>query len=56
MSPYTPAEDEYNPLTFGLDHRIPTRSNKNIIDTEFEFRFQSINRYVNNISDMKINH
>ena len=33
MSSYTQTEDEYNALVFGLDHHIPTRTNKNIICT-----------------------
>ena len=49
MSSYTLTEDEYNVLAFGLDDHIPTRTNKNIIDTEFELYFQSINRYLNDI-------
>ena len=47
-------EDEYN--AFGLDHHIPARTNKNIVDTEFELYFQSVNRYVNEIPDNKISH
>ena len=56
MSPYTLTEDEYNAFAFGLDHHIPARTNKNIIDTEFELYFQSVNRYVNEIPDNKISH
>ena len=56
MSSYTLAEDEYNALAFELDHHILTRTNKNIIDTEFELFSQSIDRYVNNIPDNKIRH
>ena len=55
MSFYTLAEDEYNALTFGLDHHIPARTIKNT-DTEFEVYPQSINRYVNEIPDNKISH
>ena len=40
MSSYTLAEDEYNALAFELDHHILTRTNKNIIDTEFELYFK----------------
>ena len=54
MSSYTLTEDEYNALAFGLDHHIPTRTNKNIIGSELEFYFQSINRFVNDIPDNKI--
>ena len=39
MWSYNLTKDEYNPLAFGLDHHIPTRTNKNIIDTEFELYF-----------------
>ena len=56
ISSYTLPEDEYSALAFGQDHHIPTRTNKNIIDIEFELYFQSINRYVNDISDNKISH
>ena len=56
MSSYTFTEDKYNAFTFGLDHHIPTRTNKNNIDTEFEFCFQSINRHINEIPDNKISH
>ena len=53
MSSYTLTEDEYNALTFGLDHHIPT---KNIIGTEFELYFQIINCYVNDVPGNKISH
>ena len=43
-------------MTFGLDHHTPTRTNKNIIDTEFELYFQSKNCHVNDIADNKISH
>ena len=56
MLPYTLTEDEYDALAFGLDHHIPTRTNKNLIDTGFELYFQSINRYANDIQDNKISH
>ena len=43
-------------MASGLDAQVPTRSNKNIIDTKFELYFQSINRYVNDIPDNEISH
>ena len=43
---YTLTEGEYIALAFVPDHHIPARTNKNIIDTEFELYFQRINRYV----------
>ena len=49
-------EDEHNTLAFVLDYLIPARTNKNIIDPEFELYFQSINRYGNEIQDNKISH
>ena len=42
MSSYNLTQEEYDALAFGLDHHIPTRTNKNIIDTEFELYYQSI--------------
>ena len=55
MLSYALTEDEYV-LAFGLNHHIPTRTNKYIIDNEFELFFQSINRYVNEIPVNKISH
>ena len=49
-------EVEYNALAFEVDRHIPSRTNKNIIDTEFELYLQSINRYINDIPDNKISH
>ena len=54
MPPYTPTEDEYNALAFGSDHHIPTRTNKNITDTEFEIYLQNINRYANELLELLI--
>ena len=54
MSSYPLTEDEYNALAFGLAQHIPTRTNNNIIDTEFELYIQSINRYANDIPDNKL--
>ena len=51
---YAFTEDEYNALAFVLDHHTPARTNKSIIDPEFEFYFQSINCYLNEIPDNKI--
>ena len=55
MSFYTLAEDEYNALTFGLDHDIPARTIKNT-ENDVEVYPQSINRYVNEIPDNVISH
>ena len=54
MSSYPLTEDEYNSLVFGVDQHILTITKNNIIDTEFELYFQSINRYANDIPDNKI--
>ena len=53
---YILKEVEYNALDFEVDHHIPTRTNKNIIDTEFELYLQRINRYINDIPDNNISH
>ena len=37
MSPYTPTEDEYNSLAFGLDHHISTRTNKILLTLNLRF-------------------
>ena len=49
MTFHTLIENDYNTLAFGLDHHIPKRTSRNIIDTEFE-------RYVNDILDNKISY
>ena len=54
MSFYTLSEEEYNALAFGLDHHIPTKTKRNVIETEFELYLQSISRYANEIPDSKI--
>ena len=54
MSSYTLTEDEYNALAFSLDHHIPRRTNKHIVDTEFDLYFLSINYYVNQVFNKKI--
>ena len=46
-------EDKYKALAFRLDHHMPTRTNKSIIENESELFLQSINGYVNYISDNK---
>ena len=40
MSSYTLTGDEYNALTFGLDHHIPARTIKNITDIELRSTFK----------------
>ena len=40
MSSYTLTGDEYNALTFGLDHHIPAKTIKNIMDTELRSTFR----------------
>ena len=56
MQSYTFSEEEYNALAFGLDHHIPTKTKRNVIETEFELYFQSIHRYTNEIPDSKISY
>ena len=53
MRSYALTEDA---LAFRLDHYISTRTNRNIIDTEFELYFQSINRHGNENTDNQICH
>ena len=56
MSSYTLLEEEYNALAFGLDHLIPTKTKRNVTETEFELYFQSIHRYANEIANSKISY
>ena len=52
----TLTEDDYSALAFRLDHHIPIKTDKNIIDSEYELYFQNINRYVDDIPDNKNSH
>ena len=56
MSSYTLSKEEHNALAFGLDHHIPTKTKRNVIETEFELYFQSIHRYANEIAESKISY
>ena len=47
MLSYAQVEVESNALAFELDHHIPTKTSKTITETQFEFYFECINRYVN---------
>ena len=53
MSSCTLIEDEDKALAFRLDHHIEARTNKNVIDTEFELYLQLISHYVNEVPDHK---
>ena len=42
FSSYVLSDEEYNPLSYGLDHHIPTSSNYNGVKTEFELFYRNI--------------
>ena len=51
MSSYQLFNDEYKALSFGLDHHIPSKTDSNLIYTEFACYYQNIARKIENLSD-----
>ena len=52
VSGYVLSDEEYQALSFGLDHHIPNFTNYNAAETEFELFYQNI---LSNISDIPDN-
>ena len=52
FSTYTLTKNEEKALMYGLDQHIPLSTDKNTIETEFEYFYQNI---LNNISDVPSN-
>ena len=52
VSSYVLSDEEYQALSFGLDHHIPNFTNYNAAETEFELLYQNI---LSNISDIPEN-
>ena len=44
---------EYTALSFGLDHRIPSKQDSNLIYAEFECNYQNIAHKTENLSDIR---
>ena len=56
MSSYELSDEEYTALTFGLDHHIPSKTDANLIYTEFETYYQSIIHKLTNLPETEISH
>ena len=41
-------------LSFGLDHHIPSKPNKNMIKTEFEAFYYHINKHLSHLSSDEV--
>ena len=50
MSSYQLSYDGYKALPFGLDHHISTKTDTNLIYTEFECYYQNIAHRIENMS------
>ena len=51
LSPYQLSEEEYEALSYGLDYHVPSKTNNNVNNTEFEKFYQSILSNISNIPD-----
>ena len=56
MSSYQLRHEEERALLYGLDHHIPSKTDPNLIYTEFESYFQSIKYKITNLSEIQISH
>ena len=56
MSCYELSDEEYTALSFGLDHHIPSKTDANLIYTDFETYYQSIIHKFTNLPDTEISH
>ena len=56
MSSYELSHEEYTSLSFGLDHRIPSKTAANLIHIEFETYYQSIIHKLTNLTETKVSH
>ena len=53
FSSYALSHEEINALSYGLDHHIPTKSNKNAVSKEFKLFFQNLLKDISNILESK---
>ena len=56
MSFYELSPKEYIALSFGLVHHIPSKTDANLIYSEFETYYQSIIHKLTNLPETKISH
>ena len=51
---YTLSNDKLVALSYGLDHQIPIRSNRNNITTEFEYFYQNLLNDISHIPEVQL--
>ena len=56
ISSYQLTYEEERPLSYGLDHHIPAKTDPNLIYTEFESYFKSIKHKITNLPETQISH
>ena len=56
ISSYHLTHEEERALSYGLDHHIPSKTDPNLIYTEFETYFQSIKHKITNLPETQISH
>ena len=54
FSSYTLSNDELVALSYGLDHQIPIRYNRNNITTEFEYFYQNLLNDISHIPEVQL--
>ena len=54
FSSYALSHQELNVLSYGLDHHIPTKANRNAVSAEFEHFFQNLLKDISNIPKSKL--
>ena len=54
FSSYALSHEELNALSYGLDHHISTKANKNAVSTEFEHFFQNLLKDISNIPESEL--
>ena len=54
FSSYALSHQELNALSYGLDHHIPTKANRNAVSTEFEHFFQNPLKDISNILESEL--
>ena len=54
FSSYALSHEELNALSYGLDHHIPTKANKNAASTEFEHFFQNLLKDISSIPESEL--
>ena len=56
MSSYELSHEEYTALSFGIDHHISSKTDANLLYTEFEAYYQSIIHKLSNLPETEISH